>query len=448
MNNNKDMHELDPALQEKIGLMETTPERDPDLAAQTRENYLAQVDSLPLRGSTTALGWVLGLFGLNSLDNSAVSSGKRKFAFSSVAAILLVLVIIFGGVSATAYAAQSALPGDALYPVKTSLEQTRITLANDAYNQAQLHLQFAQRRLNEIKELLAQGRTNDIEFASSEFEYYIQEAMKASQIVLAADSERGAELNKLVSEALLEYAVALKSVLVGAPEAVKPVVEGALLASQEGAGDEVEIFGIVVAISDTEIEIDGVVYSITELTEFEDFIQPGDMVKVHVIKTDFGVMVVREIELNSAFEDNSNESGSDNSNESFGGNENENESDDDFNDNGSDENSNEGETGDDLNENESNENSGDDENETDDDSNENHSNENHNEDDSEDSSGGSGSSNEDNSNDDSSDDKRNENDSEEDNDNENESEEDNENSNESESNENDSEEEDNKNGDD
>ena len=428
MNNNKEMHELDPALQEKISLMEKTPERDPELAAQSRENYLAQVESLQLRGSTTALGWVLGLFGLNSLSSSAVSSGKRKFAFSSVAAIMLVLVILFGGVSATAYAAQSALPGDALYPVKTSLEQTRITLANDAYNQAQLHLQFAQRRLNEIKELLAQGRTNDIEFASSEFEYYIQEAMKASQIVLAADSERGAELNKLVSEALLEYAGALKSVLVTAPEAVKPVVEGALLASQEGAGDKVEIFGIVAAISETEIEIDGVVYSITNLTEFEDFIQPGDMVKVHVIKTDFGVMIVREIELTGVFEDNSNES--------TGGNENENESDDNMNDNGSGENSNEDETGGDLNENESNENSADNDNGSDDDSNENDSNENHNENDSEDSSGGSGSSNEDNSNEDSSDDNRNENDSEEDN----------ENSNESESNENGSAEEDNENG--
>lgn len=388
------MHELDPALQEKISLMEKTPERDPELAVQSRENYLAQVESLQLRGSTTALGWVLGLFGLNSLSSSAASNGKRKFAFSSVAAILLVLVILFGGASATTYAAQSALPGDALYPVKTSLEQTRITLANDAYNQAQLHLQFAQRRLNEIKELLAQGRTNDIEFASSEFEYYIQEAMKASQIVLAANSERGAELNKLVSEALLEYAGALKSVLVAAPDAVKPVVESALLASQEGAGDKVEIFGIVAAISETEIEIDGVVYSITNLTEFEDFIQPGDMVKVHVIKTDFGVMVVREIELTGVFEDNSNES--------TGGNENENESDDNMNDNGSGENSNEDETGGDLNENKSNENSADNDNGSDDDLNENDLNENHNENDLEDSSGGSGSSNEDNSNEDSS----------------------------------------------
>jgi hypothetical protein len=292
--------------------------------------------------------------------------------------------------------------------------------------------------LNEIKELLAQGRTNDIEFASSEFEHYIQEAMKAAQIVMAADSERGAELNKLVSQALLDYASALKSVLVAAPEAVKPVVEKALLASQDGAGDEVEVFGFVDSISETELEIDGVIYRVTDLTEFEDFIQPGDFVKLHVIKTQDGAMIIREIELSGASQDNSNESGEDNSNDSPAGNENEDEdeSDDDTNDNGSHE---------DSNENESNENGSDNENESDDDSNEDDSNDNHNEDDSEDNHNGGGSSNEDNEDNSNENHNENENESEEDNEN---SDNSNENSNESEHNENESEDEDNKNGDD
>jgi hypothetical protein len=369
------------------------------------------------------------------MDNTQLSIGKRKFAFSTIAAILFVVVVLFGGASATAYASQSALPGDALYPLKTSLEQTQITLANDAYNQAQLHLEFAQRRLNEIKELLSQGRTNDVEFASSEFEHYIQEAMKASQIVQAADPQRGFELNKLVSQALLDYASALKSVLVSAPEAVKPVVEKALLASQDGAGEEVEIFGVVASITDIDIEVEGVIYSITGLTEFEDFIQPGDMVKLHVIVTRDGVMVVREIELSGATEDHSNQSGDDNSSESFDGNENENESDDGMNDNNSDDNSNDNESEDDLNGNESNENGDDNGTESDDDSNENDSDEDHNEDNDNSGSGSSNENNEDNSNED-------------DDENDNESEEDSDNSNESDENSNEYEEEDNKNGDD
>jgi hypothetical protein len=383
-NNNRSPQDIDPGLLEKINLLEQVPERDPQMAAQTRGKFLAEVEKIPLTGSSSGFGWLLGLFGFNSPAGASTNNGKRKLAISTLAAILLVVVVLFGGASATAYASQSALPGDALYPLKTSLEQTQITLANDAYNQAKLHLEFAQRRLDEIKELLAQGRTNDVEFAANEFEHYIQEAMQAAQIVQTADPERGAELNKLVSQALLDYASALKSVLDTAPAIVKPIVEKALFVSQSGAGDEVEIFGVVARISETELEIEGVMYRITELTEFEDFIQAGDMVKIHVIKTQDGAMVVREIEISSAFDDNSNESGVDNSDDSIDDNGLDNESGDD---------SNENESGDNLNENESNENSSGNENGSDDHANENDSNSNDNDNDSDDDQSGSRSGN-------------------------------------------------------
>ena len=355
MNNQNDEPRIDPTLIKKIELLDPTPERDPKLAAQSRDKFLNELESLPLTGSGSALGWLTGLLKSNTKAGNTMSIGKRKFAFSTIAAVLFVFVVLFGGASATAYASQSALPGDALYPVKSSLEHTQISLANDAYNRALLHLEFAQRRLNEITELLSQGRTHDIEFASSEFEHHIQEAMQAAQIVLAADPERGAELNKLVSQALLDYASALKSVLLSVPDVVKPAVEKALLISQDGAGENVEVIGIVASISDTELEIDGVIYSITDLTEFEDIIQAGDFVKLHVILTADGFMVVREIELSGLFEGNSNTAEDENSNDSLDGNDNENDSGDDLNENETDDHSNEN----DQNDNEANENSGD-----------------------------------------------------------------------------------------
>jgi hypothetical protein len=72
-----------------------------------------------------------------------MSSKTQEFAFSTLIVIIIVAVMLFGGASATAYASQSALPGDALYPLKTSLEQTQAALARDAYSQAQIYLQFA-----------------------------------------------------------------------------------------------------------------------------------------------------------------------------------------------------------------------------------------------------------------------------------------------------------------
>jgi hypothetical protein len=349
-------NQIDPKLIEKIELMGPTPDRDPLLASKGREKFISELEGIPGVVPKSSLAWLTGLF--KSGDPKPGEAKNRKFAVSTLVALIFVIVVLFGGASATAYASQTALPGDALYPVKTSIESTQISLANDAYLQAQLYLEFAQRRMEEITKLLQQGRTTDIEFAASEFEVYLQKAMEATQVVLASDPERGAELSRLVSQALLDYAVALKSVLVSAPEVIKPAVEKALLISHDGAGDEIEIVGIVVAISDTQLEIDGEIYLINELTEIEDLIKVGDSVKVHVIHTADGLMIVREIELTSEFEDsfsdnsnnnvNENEDIFDNENENF----NDNDSGDNENENISDDNQNDNESEDDDNDNE------------------------------------------------------------------------------------------------
>jgi len=360
---NNDEQPIDPKLIEKIKLMGPTPERDPLLAAQGRKKFLSQLEEITAVVPESRLAWLAGLFKSGESNGSTVGTKKPKFAFSTLVVLIVLFVMVFGGASATAYASQSALPGDALYPIKTSLEVTQISLANDAYVKAQLNLEFAQKRMNEITGLLAQGRSKDVEFASSEFEHYIQNAMEATQIVLASDPERGAELSKLVSQALLDYAVALKSILVDAPEVVRPSVEKAILISQDGAGDEIEIVGEVMSISDTELEISGEKYLITELTDIEDLIGVGDRVKVHVILTADGLMIASEIELSSVFEDGGelggidNQSGEfssdDNENEDSNDNGNVNESDDNGNNNESDDNWNDNKADDNVNDNES-----------------------------------------------------------------------------------------------
>ena len=383
--NNEYEQPIDRKLIEKIELMGPTPDRDPLLASQGRERFLSELEGIPAAVPKSPLTWLVGLFKSGNPNTLIMGPKNNKFAFSTIVALIVVVLMLFGGASATAYASQSALPGDALYPIKTSLELTQISLANDAYLRAQLHLKFAQRRMNEITELLLQGRNTDVVFAASEFEVYIQKAMEATQIVLLSDPERGAELSRLVSQALLEYAVALKSVLVNAPEVIKPAVEKALLVSQDGAGDEIEIVGVVTSISDTELGIDGEIYLITELTEIEDLIRVGDTVKVHVILTADGLMIAREIELTGDIEGDSNAAGEDdqNENEDFSGdNDNQNEN---LNNNESDDNENDNEADDDDNESDINENDNDsDDDDSDDNGNDNGSDENENDNHSED----------------------------------------------------------------
>ena len=263
-----------------------------------------------------------------------MNNRTQRFVFTTILVVLVGVVMVFGGASATAYASQSALPGDALYPVKTSLELTQVALTGDAYNRSQLYLRFAQRRMEEITKLLEQGRYNDVGQAADEFEFYIQEAMESLQIVLAADPVRGAELSNQVSNALLAYALALKSVHSNAPEQVRFSVEKALLASQDGMGEEIELTGVVVSISDTALEFIDQVFVINELTEFEHVVELGDTVKIHAILTQDGSIIAREIELAGDFGEDDN--GNDNDAEDI----NDNGDDDNGNDNGDDDNGN------------------------------------------------------------------------------------------------------------
>jgi hypothetical protein len=298
---------IDPKLIEKIELMQPTPERDLRSVTQGRRRFLSELEGMPMNGSRSPLAWLSGLINPKSSRRAEnpMSTKKQKFAFPTLIAIIIVVVMLFGGASATAYASQSALPGDALYPLKTSLEQTQATLARDAYSQAQIYMQFAQRRLDEISELIQEGRYADVEVASGEFEYHIQQAIVALQTVMEGDAERGAVLSQEISQALLDYALTLKTVLVNIPDPVKPSVEKALLVSESEAGEGLEFIGVVLTVTDSSLEIVDYPYPIiiSELTEIEGAINSGDTVKVHLIVTADGTRIAREIELASSLDE-------------------------------------------------------------------------------------------------------------------------------------------------
>jgi hypothetical protein len=363
---------INPELMEKIELLRMTPEREAQVVSQRRDRFMSELEAMPVDGSRSLLAWFISLFKQKSDQNEVNSMNNRnqKLLVTTIMVVLIAVVMVFGGATATAYASQAALPGDALYPVKTGLEYTQVALTGDAYNRAQLHLRFAQRRMDEITELLEQGRYKDVEKAAAEFELYIQNAMGDLQIVLLADPARGAELSEQVTKALFDYAIALKSVLSTAPETVKNSVEKALIASQDGAGEEIEITGVVVLISDTALEFVDQVFGINELTEIKHVVEIGDTVKVHAILTHDGKLIAREIELASDVFDDQDGNANDDDDDEFG-NDNDN-ADDNLNDNSDDDNGNENVNDDDNgNENVSDDDNGNENDRDDDDGNEN-----------------------------------------------------------------------------
>jgi hypothetical protein len=71
--------------------------------------------------------------------------------------VLGVLILVLAGGS-TVYAAQSSLPGDTLYPVKTGVESLQLAVTPGAAAKANLHIKLAQRRIDEVTQQVKLNR--------------------------------------------------------------------------------------------------------------------------------------------------------------------------------------------------------------------------------------------------------------------------------------------------
>jgi hypothetical protein len=136
------------------------------------------------------------------------------------AAVVLAILMSLG--STAAFASESALPGDALYPMKRGLETARLALASAAGHD-ELAVSFADRRLSEIEALAAKGRWNDLAGALATYPSVIDGLDALDPTVVDVHLERHLEV--------------LEGVLTRAPEAAKPGLTRAI----ERAGMELPV---------------------------------------------------------------------------------------------------------------------------------------------------------------------------------------------------------------
>ena len=142
--------------------------------------------------------------------------------------VSLIAVLLLGSIGATSVAAKSAIPGDALYSLKTTVEQTQLKLSKDAANRAQLKISFAEERLEEISKLVEEGRYLEIQETVLAFESAINGALLELESVTKTDPSRAAELATEITAALSKYAVVLTSLASSVPEVIQAEVNRAL----------------------------------------------------------------------------------------------------------------------------------------------------------------------------------------------------------------------------
>ena len=149
MNNIPDEKDFE-IVSQVMKLCEVT-ERNPRAFAEGRAKFLAEAQTYPLPVSRHPER--------RHIEWKNIFSRKGHPKMATLSTLLVIFSLLFGGTGATVVAAQSSLPNQLLYGVKLASEDVRTGLTRNNQNRLDLVTNFADVRLDEILQLVAQGKS-------------------------------------------------------------------------------------------------------------------------------------------------------------------------------------------------------------------------------------------------------------------------------------------------
>ena len=274
----------------------------------------------------------------------------RWWPVPRAAVALAVLVFVVAGTGGVVVASAQSLPGDALYGVKRTVEQTQLLFTLDEDSRAQLQAEFDERRVQEVQTVTVQKRTTRVEFSgqvesmegerwsvahmtvllSPETRVEGTPSLGASVEVSGTSQPDGTVLASLIAvtdegapitptrptptaSATTRVAPTATPIPTSTPpptatplptETASPApvnpLPGASPTSTAEEGEEEEFTGLVESISAIVWRIGGQDVTITPATEIRGSPQVGQMVEVKAVRDRSGALVARHIEVKEA----------------------------------------------------------------------------------------------------------------------------------------------------
>ncbi|MBC7260916.1 MAG: hypothetical protein H5T63_02790, partial [Chloroflexi bacterium] len=167
------------------------------------------------------------------------------------AALALALLLAVG--ASAVNAAASSLPGSALYPLKLAIEDTRLALAFHPPTRAQLFLQYARERTEEMMRLAVAGHPVD--------ERVVQRMAEEWHGAVQAAASSGREQGPVLLQQVIETSARQKEVLhqasAQAPPEAQAVFETAIVVTEEAAREAQEALQNLVATVATPTNVGG-----------------------------------------------------------------------------------------------------------------------------------------------------------------------------------------------
>ncbi len=151
----------------------------------------------------------------DAIQNKIVWSNllAKKFmtaVYKPVGAMILIFGIALGGYVMTVGATKNSLPGDFLYPVKITSERMKINMANDEGEKANLEIEFAERRLEELKKVSEKAITDDsqkenVKVSLQKYQESINNVKNSLAKLEKTDTTAAVKVAKLIEEKTKDY---------------------------------------------------------------------------------------------------------------------------------------------------------------------------------------------------------------------------------------------------
>ena len=132
-----------------LGSLDEVPDLEPNRHAAVRARFVEQAE---------ALGQPVSRTNIRRRNRWRPWTRKETPMFSLARIMIVLALLVGGGGTSAAFAAQSSQPGDALYPVKLSLEDMRLGLTHDPQAEITLLGELVGRRLQEMQAALGEGQ--------------------------------------------------------------------------------------------------------------------------------------------------------------------------------------------------------------------------------------------------------------------------------------------------
>jgi len=163
-------------IENRLEELREVPPHNPQQAARGRANFLSEAAKYQQTVSLPIL--------LRQKRWTFLKFRKERFAMNALVSLLLAGALILGG-GATAVAAQDDLPNQPLYPVKLMTENARMALTGDPQEQANLLMNMAQTRVEEMAGLVEQ----DIPVPAQVQERLQQQIQQAMMLAVGMDDD-------------------------------------------------------------------------------------------------------------------------------------------------------------------------------------------------------------------------------------------------------------------